>query len=607
CQGNTNSSGWSGIHPARVQGDGGPGINNPLRVRGIYADPDGRNDLDYLKAWVSNDDDQPSGSSPNNIRVAAYGSLRYLGSNNYRLAPNGRSEVAFSLGSNSAICTMAGSNIQQICDINNLPGTAIGYAHPVNIAPSGNQVVVDWDMGMLDNVFSSATFDDIRYDVRAEDDPGDTSGWVFVRFWDADLNPPVVTTDLTITSDTTLDVNNTDTDANMIIIREKACTAANNQRGISMARTNPASGSVFFPPGGATFDPCIDTLEGNISYEVDNIPKDGSLNFLYWATDLACNKSPSDATNNNVALKPPWLVTTEGDEYSTNSIQQTSLANVTIVNGLLGALNNTRALLSTYNFMQSTNLLPARDSELDYVNNGYTDLNGKPRDEFGFPDWYSFLENRVDINFDGTAIRTLAPNQNDFTNTNTNTIGGVGVGGPAGTTFKDRVNIVKTQGDLNLDRVTCNSKTVFLVNGDLTISPDFTISDNLLNPSSGLGMNGCFFAVSGTTTIQPGTDKVSANPVWTPYDEVHAFIVTDSFKSQPDLEADGLKITGGVITNQNNEFLRDNGTVLNQFSPSELFIYDGGRYIHLFEDVLDMPVEFTIQEKPFIESISDHE
>ena len=92
------------------------------------------------------------------------------------------------------------------------------------------------------------------------------------------------------------------------------------------------------------------------------------------------------------------------------------------------------------------------------------------------------------------------------------------------------------------------------------------------------------------------------------YDIINAFLITDSFIDYNDTSlsspynTEGLLIKGGLIT-RTNSFSRS--VITKTFSsPSELIVYDS-RYIALFGKLLDEPIDFTLQEKVFLETLNN--
>lgn len=156
-------------------------------------------------------------------------------------------------------------------------------------------------------------------------------------------------------------------------------------------------------------------------------------------------------------------------------------------------------------------------------------------------------------------------------------------------------------GNLSLDVNICNTKSIFLIDGDLFITPNLKTNGYT---------NGCMFIVSGTTSIQPGDQAGSVNSPspQTTYDEVHAYFITNSFKTEIDPFQDGLFIRGGVVEIAPNtgtdsmSLNRDLGVIRNKYSPSEIIEYDA-RYLYIYGDLLTYVYGYNIRESQFIRTL----
>lgn len=264
-----------------------------------------------------------------------------------------------------------------------------------------------------------------------------------------------------------------------------------------------------------------------------------------------------------------WMITQNGDTYVKDGVQQSSLSGKTY--------NGSQAYISTYNFLQSKATLDEALSSLKgFTAINYTDSNNK--------DWFTTVHDKVAKNL--TILTSNRPTLNngqtsELTQNNTTDI-----------------TAVEFNGDLSISNSTCNTKTILFINGDLTISPEFTVS---------AADKGCMLVVSGKTTITVGTNRVDNQ------DHVQAFILTNKFISNDAAnEDDTLVIQGSVITNsQGNvvpaqvpaaEFNRNISKTVVPDRPSEVITFDP-RYLTLFRSVLNDPIDFTIKEKQFIETI----
>ncbi|MCA9384044.1 hypothetical protein KC909_06810, partial [Candidatus Dojkabacteria bacterium] len=268
------------------------------------------------------------------------------------------------------------------------------------------------------------------------------------------------------------------------------------------------------------------------------------------------------------------------DEYIlelADVIENTSLAE----NGLLPHI-------STYLLLQNDDSLLAKASFNNFDRMDYTDLNATPR-EAGASDWFQYLKNKVLNNTDHIQEYTSSVNISGNVNQYFSPV--------ANPDNDDTYTIYMRNGGI-IQNLTCNLKTIFIVEGDVVINPELLIDQ---------AKDGCVFIVDGQTTINPGGNKGSndATPI-TNYDVIEAFIITNRFESAPDTNEDGLLIEGGLIVTGSNDpvFGRDLGNVRNYQAPSEVFRYDGTRYMYLFGEMFTYKKNYNIREKAFINSLN---
>jgi hypothetical protein len=144
----------------------------------------------------------------------------------------------------------------------------------------------------------------------------------------------------------------------------------------------------------------------------------------------------------------------------------------------------------------------------------------------------------------------------------------------------------------------CNNRTIFLIDGDLEITPDMTL-DNIAEDA-------CLFIVRGTTRILTsgktaptcGGDHINTiREILTPRDNIDAFIITSNFTTNP--SAVQLYIKGGVITNTLTGGLNRKVNTPSCYFPnlaSEVIDYEGARYIKTFKDILGESEMTSIRE-----------
>jgi len=140
---------------------------------------------------------------------------------------------------------------------------------------------------------------------------------------------------------------------------------------------------------------------------------------------------------------------------------------------------------------------------------------------------------------------------------------------------------------------TCNTQTIFFIEGNLTINPDFTIQND------GSNQMGCMFFVGGDLHIQAGDFKDY-------YDLVHGFFFVKggfyTYEDQVGGSFDGLYIKGSVINKGTNNLDRAFELLNNAAKPSEIIEYDS-RYANIFGSELKIK-DYSLREKDFIEKIN---
>ena len=223
---------------------------------------------------------------------------------------------------------------------------------------------------------------------------------------------------------------------------------------------------------------------------------------------------------------------------------------------------------------EEVNLNPA------YVNNALL-----PPD--GTTSWYTYFQTLIKKNYTGTYL-TFNPN-------GSNTISShLGVTSNNGT-------ILVAQAPANTDIVIpantiCDEATVILIDGKLTLYPNFTIGGTV-------NKNGCIFIASGDiligNTIQSNVPLGSTASAQ--YESVFAQFVTDKefatyrgyFNPQYPNKGVGLYLNGGVIANQVT-LQRDLNYTGNSGQPAHIFEFDP-KYRELFRDVFAI-TKYSIRE-----------
>lgn len=315
------------------------------------------------------------------------------------------------------------------------------------------------------------------------------------------------------------------------------------------------------------------------------------------ANDSACNRITDSGEALN--LTDGWLMTVGGNGFAENfntSVKQSNIA------GELAYLND-YSYLSTYLSAVNEDSIgtPSRVSKNNYIVNGYNDWNDTPLKNVTFSTWIDYIKSLVDehatvhqINYPymeiGQTTEEYIESRTTLNITNDN--------------FTQHVEI---NGNFSLlGNNKCNTRTIFFVQGNLTIAPNFEIQNRPTTSFSNLGsrndstpplQTGCIFIVRGDVTVTGGAYKNY-------YDKIEAFfVVKDRFITNEDnggnpLNAryDGLYIKGAVIANE--LLLGRNLRLLNNLNqPSEIIEFDP-RYSNLFFQELKIN-EFSIREKSY--------
>jgi hypothetical protein len=221
--------------------------------------------------------------------------------------------------------------------------------------------------------------------------------------------------------------------------------------------------------------------------------------------------------------------------------------------------------LAAYNYSTNGTTIPMSAiptwlSTKNYLLFNYSDANVY-HNSSGVSAIYEYVKSRLSV-----AAKTVSKTADlILTNTNYSEV----------TNNYDTVDIT---GNLTLSSASCNSKTIFFVSGNLIINSNFDTN----------GDNSCLFVVKGSTSVGPSVSSIEA------------FIITDGFISQ--LSPTQLILTGGLIIQGTNTFNRNiniEHTVVGDIvktTPSELFIYEGARYIKLIGFLLYDSTSYNIKE-----------
>lgn len=283
----------------------------------------------------------------------------------------------------------------------------------------------------------------------------------------------------------------------------------------------------------------------------------------------------------------PWVNTIGGNTYS-QTFDQTHLSDGQFITNTNAIFNEKEAFLSTDLYLQPIGISIPRTSTRNAQIGDYTDSNSEYKTGIS---WFNYF-NQYLRNTNLPIVR----HQLNSSNINTEKTSDFH---PTGNI--NDVIVYTYTGNLSLDVNICNTKSIFLIDGDLFITPNLKTNGYT---------NGCMFIVSGTTSIQPGDQAGSVNSPspQTTYDEVHAYFITNSFKTEIDPFQDGLFIRGGVVEIAPNtgtdsmSLNRDLGVIRNKYSPSEIIEYDA-RYLYIYGDLLTYVYGYNIRESQFIRTL----
>lgn len=195
-------------------------------------------------------------------------------------------------------------------------------------------------------------------------------------------------------------------------------------------------------------------------------------------------------------------------------------------------------------------------------------------------DWYGYFKKLVEVNLANVdAGKRIVELSNP-------TLGGV-IGLPN--------EAVVRKGDLSVSAGTlCNSRTIIFVEGNLTITPPFTLNSRDLNQQ-----RACLFIVKGNVSIPASTNSNTVTLGSADYDLLEAGIISNG---EINAAYDGVNGRGlyvrGFLSGGLGKFNRDTS---NESSPS-LFVEYDPRFIELFKQELKL-LKFSTREKGFDSSL----
>lgn len=350
-----------------------------------------------------------------------------------------------------------------------------------------------------------------------------------------------------------------------------------------------ADQNLYYKKNLNTFDPNL-TLGGNcdlspnIDYNCQVISKANNANptEVTWTNiyQVCRGNSCSDKCSINKTFKvfpfPGILRTQKGNVY---------IGKPSVNNDPQAVMNQSRyksyyeknSLLkfSTFNFAFNTNSITDHNpgeteilSEQKYILDDYNDSNHY---ENVYKRFASRIRSSHLINNILTYNSDTTFNDQDFINFGNNQI--------------QLVDIVSGSKLTINGNIKCRSKTIFLVEGVLDITPNFEIE----------GDNACLFIVKGTTRVFQNSNLTNGL--------IRAFIISDGFTS---IASDKkLVLDGGVVARSTKFDKNVNLNVIHMDNllkdvASEDLTFEGARYIKHFGDILSNPFLLSIREKQYI-------
>ncbi len=338
-----------------------------------------------------------------------------------------------------------------------------------------------------------------------------------------------------------------------------------------------------------------------------NIRDNEGGGFLYYSTsfDNACNYSDPDdldSTNTFGDIGTPWLMTKAGSFFSENG------TNIKVKefedNPSPDQYNFQRIKNDTYSFFRSqtqmsSEFLSGHSGFLNNIVSSNTDIGlfqllqyDEDNNQPGY--WYpELLEKYQRMKLRGEAGKygQFTESDNDGTSSTFESFANQDGVKAISTLGSGQSIVLLYEGDLEIKSgLVCDKKTLIMVNGNLTINPDVTITTGA--SAEGV-LNGCLFISSGDIIIAEG-DRVSTAPPYPKYDLLEGLFLADDQIIIPEADTDeslpardGLKIHGniygfgssgdtGIVTQRSLKL------VDNLVYPTEAVHYDP-RYLEIFK------------------------
>ncbi len=536
---------------------------------------DGDNDLLYLEALEPNLHD-PTNQRNLGMRVTNLGSSPTYSIINSNSAPH------FGSGVTSGNLN-AGSGIARLRDIGSQTTVVSGSnSYTVRFTTEFNPVFANGDYTLYASVLSdNGSGGLISHSPQA--DRGSYDGDLIyqeVDSWRIDMTPPSASIqDPVFVSGTDFSVRWEVSDNNSVDEVRSYCYFASPAT--ATIRDITSGNDIAFDGNSKAYpDPgnCFVITPGvhNRNYQVTSGALSEDMVLGLYARDNACNVT----NNNSTGVVPnPWFMGLNQTLSAAGGLVDVEIPNTSVNLADIGLTLAGRDYLGTFEVISGNTNLPTplnKTSQSGVYVTGYNNKNVAPVD-LGYSSWYELATASLDQNVTvaNSGLSTISSNLSGA------------YGAAAGSSY-----YVRHTGNLSIDSgVICNLRAIIIVEGNLTIDPNFTRN----------GSNACIFIVQGDVTITAG--QHASNGLTTAdnarHDIVEAmFIVNGAFTTSPDPAPtgpvnDALFLRGSVFAENVNlqRILNPNQSAS---QPAEVIMFDP-RHVFHFRNALKVS-EFSLRE-----------
>jgi hypothetical protein len=317
---------------------------------------------------------------------------------------------------------------------------------------------------------------------------------------------------------------------------------------------------------------------------INTTPKLYNFAVNWKTTDATCSTLERTDCSQTLALTgnihPGYIKTTNGVSYI-NGIDNQPNFNTTLPDSF------SSSVFGSHTFSPSDQIPSCEGSALFCTTKNYLLLGYSDSNSISLPSsWYTYFQ-RLNTSPKVNIVPGLS------------TLANVMASSELSSTV---VNLINVTGDFTVAAGQCKYANIFLISGNLYITPNLTLADQ--------NTSGCLFIVAGNTVIRQGTtpsqvcfggaSHIDTTDVASPTANIQAFIMTEGFSTDENpISKAQLAIKGGLITNNTSAGLNRNiNSDMCMFPnlPSEVINYEGARYIKLFRDVLSDPAMVSVRE-----------